>query len=152
MYGKLPGIFLFCYVLAFFFKKSSRMRLHSPSTHCHAYRKYTRNLLFWALSNILMSLTWEKIPTFPYCIQMMKAGLNIQGRTLLLVTPAVSISKGQPCTTFQWLLSWLLQWMKRRLSGTNLTQKITCRRFDWMLMMTGAFSQNIGKLFSKLSW
>ena len=28
-------------------------------------------------------------------MQVMKAGLNIQGRNLLLVTPAVSISKGQ---------------------------------------------------------
>ena len=50
-------------------------------------------------------------------------------------------------------------WLERKATYLLPTwaQKITCRRFDWMLesssgwkMMTGAFSQNVGKLFSEL--
>ena len=60
---------------------------------------------------------------------------------------------------FQCLLSWLLhKWREGYLLPT-WARKITCQRFDWMLqspsgwkeMTTGAFSQNVGELFSKLN-
>ena len=55
---------------------------------------------------------------------------------------------------FQWLLSWLLHKWRERLSGTNLSSENNLPMF-WLnapvaLMTTGAFSQNVSKLFSEL--